>query len=287
MTFAAKRQTTSLWQALAEYVWYPSFSDKESNMKFNLARESRSLAIHNRSGILVTALFICACSSGHGTLTITWTIASTSDATLCDKYDASNVAILVNETSGNPYSRVNPACGTLSTTYFNVPDNTYSVTAQMINDSGNTVSNYIGPIVVSVTSGNTTVQNFDFPLVSFNVDATSGTLAVSWTIASSSTEPQCSSYGAVYFSVTLFDGNGNQYGPTTSVACAAATINIPNLLPGSYAIVGQMLDAKGQPVSSAARATNVAVSAQKTTQQSFDFPAAAFASSNGAVDSGS
>jgi hypothetical protein len=256
-------------------------------MQFNLIRKFGFPVIQAWFCLLVAALFLCACSSGKGTLAITWTIASESVASLCGNYNASNVAVLINETSGNSYASSAPACSSLSTSYSNVPDGTYSVTAQMMGVSGNTVSKFVGPIVVTVTSGNTTIQNIDFPAASFNIDSTSGTLTVAWTIASSSAAAQCSTYGAVNLSVTVLDSNGNQYGDTTSVACTAATTNIPNVDPGSYTVIAQMLNANDQPVSSVVNATNVVVSAHTTTRQLFDFPASAFAGSKGAADSGS
>ena len=231
------------------------------------------------------ALVMSACSSSTGTLTVTWTIGSTAEASLCDKYGASNVAVLIKNSSGNPYTNTTPECSALTTTDTNVPTGTYSVYAQLLDATGSTASNYIGPVVVNVTSGNTTIQNIDFPIASLNTNLTTGTLNVIWTIASSSADTQCSTYGAAKLSISL-SSNGKQYGSTVTAACADETTSIPNLAPGTYTVNAQMVDAAGQPVSSVIATTNVTIAAQTTTPQLVDFPVASFSNSQGTPDAG-
>jgi hypothetical protein len=227
--------------------------------------------------LVAVALVMPACASGHGTLTVTWTIASISDATLCSKYGAASVAILVNNASGDEYSRSYPSCSALSFTFSYVPSGDYTVTGQMLDASGNTVSNYVGPIGVSLSSGNTATPNIDFPETEFITNPAEASLTVNWTIASSPPNlAQCGTYGAVNLSISLIDPNGNQYGPAMLAACSADTVTIPNLAPGTYTVSARMLNASGQPVSSAVSATNVGLSAGNKATQSFDFPTGSF-----------
>ena len=111
-------------------------------------------------------------------------------------------------------------------------------------------------------------------------------MSVIWTIASSSADTQCSTYGAVKLSVSLFGSNGTQYGDTVTAACSVEATSIPNVAPGTYTVRAQMVDAGGQPVSSTITATNVTIADQTTTPQLFDFPITSFVNSKGTTDAG-
>ncbi len=251
------------------------FLGDTSKMQSGLARLLGLRSIFSLFGLLALALIVPACAAGDGSLTVSWTIASNSDPSLCAQYGASNVAVLVVNASGNPYSHTTPECSALSTNFQNVPVGVYNVTTQMLGDSGDPVSNSAGPIAVSVTKNNTVGQNFDFAKTAFNNYPSTGTLTVNWTIASSPAAAQCATYEALNLSIALIDSTGN---PSTAVTvqCSAQTETIPNIEPGTYSVTAQMLNADGQPVSSAARATNVVISAGNTTSQTLDFPAGLF-----------
>lgn len=256
-------------------------------MQLRSVRQLGFRVLYSRGSLWAAALMISACSSSTGTLTVTWTLASSSDTTLCTKYGVTNVAVLVKDSSGNPYTNTTPACSALVTTDSNVPTGTYSIAAQLLDANGINVSNSIGPIYVSVTSGNTTVQNVDFPTTSINTSSTTGSLTIFWTIASESADTQqCSTYGAANISVALFGSNGQQYGDKISAPCAAETTSIPNVQPGTYSLSAQMVDTAGQPVSSTFSAPNVTIKAQAATPQFVNFPATAFSNIKGPTDAG-
>ena len=256
-------------------------------MRFSSVRQLGFRVLHSRISLLAATLMISACSGSTGTLTVTWTFASVSDASLCSKYGASTVAVLVKNSSGNPYSNSTPPCSALLTTDSNVPTGTYSIAAQMLDNSGSIVTNSIGPIVVNVTSGNTTIQNIDFPTASISTSSATGTLTIIWTIASDSADTQqCSAYGAVNISVALYGSNGKQYGSTITAACSAETTSIANVAPGTYTLNAHLVDATGQPVSSTISANSVTVKTQTSTPQLFDFPITAFSNSTGTADAG-
>ena len=183
---------------------------------------------------------------------------------------------VVDNTSGNAYSRNFPSCSELSITYSNVPSGSYTVTAQMLDASGNPVSNFVGPIGVSFSSGDTATPNINFPATAFSNDPAEGTLTLSWTIASSPAAAQCAAHGAVNLSVELFDPNGNRVRPGDARRCSAQSVTIPNLAPGTYTVSAEMVNVGGQPVSSAVSAANVDISAGNTTSQSIHFPIGSF-----------
>ena len=256
-------------------------------MRSRSVRQVGFPGLYSRISLWAAPLMISACSSSTGTLTVTWTFASASDATLCDKYGVSTVAVLVKDSSGNPYSNTTPQCNTLASTDSNVPTGSYSIAAQLLDASGINVSNSIGPIYVSVTSGNTTIQNVDFPATSINTSSTTGSLTIFWTIASDSADTQqCSAYGAANISVALYGANGKQVGNKITAACSAETTSIPNVAPGTYTLNAQMVDAAGQPVSTTFSAANITVKAQASTPQLIDFPVTAFTNSKGPADAG-
>jgi len=256
-------------------------------MRLRSVRQLGFRVLCSHVSLWAAALMVSACSSSTGTLTVTWTFASASDSSLCEKYGVSTVAVLVKDSSGNPYSNTTPQCSALASTDSNVPNGSYSIAAQLLDASGINVSNSIGPIYVNVTSGNTTIQNVDFPAASIHISSTTGALTIFWTIASDSADTQqCSTYGAANISVVLYGSNGQQYGDKISAACAAETTSIPNVAPGTYSLHAQMVDSAGQPVSSTFSATNIKVKAQASTPQLIDFPVTAFSNPNGTADAG-
>ncbi len=259
--------------------WAVQRWEKKMTTKFVRVFGLRSLVI--KFALLALAVILPACSST-ASLTVTWTIASSSDASSCSQYGATSIAILVNNASGNEYGRVTPECSAMTTTFSNVPNGTYTVSAQMLDASGNPITGTIGPDTVTISSGTNAAQNINFPATAFTNSGTgsgTGSLAVNWTIESSLAVSECSKYNAANTSINLTDSNGSPYGTTTLVACAAQTATVANLSSGTYGVAAKMVDGSGQAVSTTATAS-VVITAGTTTRQSFDFPASSFTSSN-------
>ncbi len=240
-------------------------------------------AMLRKFAMLALALALPACKSGNGSLTVTWTIASRSDASLCSQYGATSVAIRVANSSGNDFSRVTPACSALTTTISDVPAGTYLVWAQMLDASGDTVSNAAGPLAIAVTGGSTATQNFDFPATAFN-DAGVGSLTVNWTIENSSSASECTKFNAANISIQLSDSSGNAIGAAHTTLCTAFTWTLANLAPGTYNVTSTLLDANSQAVSTSNGPNSVTITANNPATESMDFPASAFTVSDNTTD---
>src|ERR1039457_17856 len=83
-------------------------------------------------GLFAASLLLQACSnsSSETSLVVNWTINSSSDATLCTKYDGW-VVVQVTDASGNRYASNNASCSSLSVTFGGIPEGSYTVTAYM------------------------------------------------------------------------------------------------------------------------------------------------------------
>ena len=250
------------------------------NMQSNLVRLFGFHSILRRFVLFTLMLILPACTTANGSLSATWTIASSSDSSLCAKYGATSVALFVNDPSGNPFSRVTPACSAMSTGIPNAPAGTYTVTAQMLDAHGNTVSSAIGPLSVSVTSGATATQNIDFPATSFTNIPGAGTLTINWTIENSTSASECSKFNAFNNSIQLTDASGNAIGGAHVNACTVFNWVMPNLAPGTYSVTSTLIGANGQAVSTAAGPNSVSITANTTTTSVIDFPLSAFLGAN-------
>lgn len=232
-------------------------------------------------------LLLPACGTSNGSLSVTWTIASSTDASFCGKYGAASIALLVNDSSGNQFSRVTPACSAMSTNIPNVPEGTYTLIAQMLDAQGNTISNSIGPFAVSVTGGAVTTQNIDFSATAFSSTPGTGTLTVAWTIENSTSAEECTKFNASNISIQLTDASGNAIGAAHINPCSVFTLVMTELAPGTYFVTSTLVGATGQAVSTTAGPSSVTITASNTTTNSVDFPASAFTFSSTTADASS
>ncbi len=120
-------------------------------------------------GLSFSAVPLSACSNAGdiGTLDVTWTINSTSDATLCDK-SVGWVVVQVTDSSGNRYSSSNGPCNSFSTVFTSIPSGDYSVNAYMFNASNNATLSTVGAHTVGVKSGLTTIDSINFSVAGSN-----------------------------------------------------------------------------------------------------------------------
>ena len=249
-------------------------------MQSKLVRLLGFRSILGRFVLFTLLLILPACSTSNGSLSVTWTIASVSDASLCGQYGAASVALLVNDSSGNQFSRVTPTCSAMSTSIPNVPAGTYTLTAQMLDAQGNPISSVIGPLSVSLTGGATATQNIDFPATAFSSAPGTGTLTVNWTIENSTSAAECTKFSASNISIQLTDAGGNAIGATHINPCSVFTWTMTNLAPGTYFVSSTLVGATGQAVSTAAGPNSVTITASTTTTSVIDFPASAFFASS-------
>lgn len=116
------------------------------------------------------AVTLPACSNigaDNGTLVVTWTIASTSDASLCDKYDGW-VVVQVTDSSGYHYSSSNAPCNSFATAFGNIPVGIYGLSAYMFDANDDTTLSTVSPGNVSVNTGSTTTDSINFSITASN-----------------------------------------------------------------------------------------------------------------------
>ena len=138
-------------------------------MQFKFVPWLGARSILARVGLFVAALLLQACSnsSSNNSLVVTWTINSSSDATLCNKYFGW-VVVQVKDASGNHYASSNAPCSSLSVTFAGIPEGSYTVTAYMFDANDNSTLSTASPSAVSVSSAATTTDSIDFPLAVSN-----------------------------------------------------------------------------------------------------------------------
>jgi uncharacterized protein (DUF2141 family) len=212
-----------------------------------------------------------------GSIEVDWTIAGGTDPGACTTYSAATLMITVTDSTGNPVGNGYTApCSDFATTVQDLPPGTYMVSASFVDSSGDSVSTTSGPSSVVVTAGATTAQPFAFPADAFTAPAASdGTLAVTWTVASTTTPAECTTYDAASISLTFTDSTGAVYGTAYTAPCSqfATTVSLPA---GTYNVSAQMVDASGAAVGTAIPPQPITITADISTPQAFDFPASSF-----------
>jgi hypothetical protein len=222
---------------------------------------------------LLTLALLGACtvtSSSGGTLTVTWTVASTTDAAQCATYGAETISIQMTDASGNQ-SVTSAPCADFNTSISGLSSGTYSVQAQMVDASGASVSTIDGPLSVLINDGETTTQAFDFPVDSFGATSTGdGLLTVTWTIADSGTPADCTGAGAASIELQLYDATNAPIGAPTDVGCSEFTATISGIPTGEALLTAKLVDASGADVT-----TTISVGVNVSTAgtlQALNFP---------------
>lgn len=212
-----------------------------------------------------------------GSIELDWTIAGGTDAGACTTYSAATLMVTVTDSAGNPVGNGYTApCSDFATTVQDLPAGTYMVSASFVDSSGNSVSTTVGPISVIVTASATATQPLAFPASAFTAPAASdGTLAVTWTVASTTTPGECTTYDAASISITFTDSTGAVYGTAYTAPCSqfSTTVSLPA---GTYNVSAVMDDASGAAVSTVIPPQPITITADTSTPQAFDFPASSF-----------
>jgi hypothetical protein len=77
---------------------------------------------------------------GHGRLDVNWRIEGDTDVSRCDDYDAAELAIRLYDWTGDPYTTETVNCERFDVTLRGIPEGDYEVRAEMIDYSGDSVS---------------------------------------------------------------------------------------------------------------------------------------------------
>jgi uncharacterized protein (DUF2141 family) len=221
--------------------------------------------------------------AGTGTLTLDWTIASASDATLCASHSAQTMSIQVFNASNIQYGTATTvACSALTASIVGLPAGTYTIQAQMLDVNGASITSLVGPLAETITGGAVTTQAIDFPEDSFGsvtTSPTAGTLSVSWTVAGSALTSGCTANNAANIALQLLDAANAPVGAAQTSPCTAFTATLSNVTPGTYTLTAKLVDASGADVTTTATVPGILITAATATAQPIDFPTTSFLTS--------
>ena len=237
--------------------------------------------------LLMTTLALPACTvtttggavtnDARGNLTVSWTLAGTTDPTACAAQGVSTVVLQVNDGNGVAYrAPVSAPCSAFSTTITDLPSGTYQVGGYLANAASQPLSGTVLAPPVTVAGGLTAFGSLAFSGGGVGAPfAGAGALALTWAVASSMDPTQCAAHGAASLLVQLTDTAGQPYGAPVTLPCTVFAATIPNLAPGVYALSAQMLSSGGLPVSTAVGPVQVTLFSGGATSQALDFPGSA------------
>ena len=213
-----------------------------------------------------------------GAITLDWTVASSTDPTQCTANGAVNlVAQLLDANSAAVGSPQTVPCSAFATTFGSLTPGNYGLNAKFVDATGADVSTTSALTGITVTAGQTAVQPVDFAATSFfPATSNTGSLQVSWTIASMSNASDCTAHTAANISLQLFDSTNTAMGAAQLDPCTSFMATYGSLPPGSYFMSAQLVDASQAPVTTLVPATPITITAGATTQQPFDFPINSF-----------
>jgi len=230
-------------------------------------------------GLAFPASSFTGSTPSSGTLLVSWDVATSTDPAQCIAHGAANIVIQLTDASGAPYGTPTVmSCGSFMASIVNLPAGTYAMSAYMVSASNDPVTTTVGPVPVTIIGASTTSQAIDFPLDSFisGPGANTGSLVVTWDVASSVDPAQCALHRAASLSIQVYGALGAPFGTPITPSCSAFMTTIPNLMPGTYGVSGQMVDTNNQPVSTVVGPVQVSIVAGASSSQAFDFPANSF-----------
>jgi len=97
-----------------------------------------------------------------GTLTVTWLMAGTTDASLCAGYGARSLELAVYDEAGNEVTTVDTPCESFSTTV-ELPEGTYTADATLV-DAASRAKSVTKPLSgIDIVAGTDLTIDLDFP----------------------------------------------------------------------------------------------------------------------------
>ncbi len=106
--------------------------------------------------------------SGTGQLQVEWSIGGEAESAYCSGYGVDRVEIHLFDAAGDESGEgLVVACGDFETTVESLHSGSYSVTAQLLDQAGEPLTDVKGPTIVKVEADATRVVLFDFSLTDF------------------------------------------------------------------------------------------------------------------------
>ena len=213
-----------------------------------------------------------------GSLTVSWTVAGGASATGCTANNAANISLQLLDSANVPVGTAQTAsCSAFTTTLPNVTPGTYTLTAKLVDPSGADVTTTATIAGIAIAAATNTAQPIDFPTTSFLTSATgTGSIGVTWTIASGMDPASCTAHSATSISLQLYQSDAvTPIGAPILDPCGAFSATITNLAPGAYALSAQLVNASST-VSTLVPPQPITVAADASATQAFDFPANSF-----------
>jgi len=223
---------------------------------------------------VLTLVLIGACTvqaTNGGTLVVAWTVAGNTASTQCAVVGAQNVSITLTDVNGLQAGATTVSCGNGTTLFSGLSAGTYTVTANLLDASGNTL--FTSSTATAVNDGSTSTDAIDFSTGTISGGA--GSLTVTWTVESSATSAACSNANATNILLNLLNSEGSAAVAPLTVPCAMFTASFANVPAGNYTLTAQLLDANGADATTQASVA-VTVSGATGSTQAVDFPSTSF-----------
>lgn len=219
--------------------------------------------------------------TGAGTLTVSWTVASSATAAACASANASTIQISVyNSANVLVQAPISEPCTAFALSIPNLPADTYSLTAQLFSANGAAATTSAPAAGIVITAGATQVQAVDFPTSSFETGTQptggTGSIAVTWTLEEGMATASCGDHNAASISIQLYQADGvTPYSSPVELSCVAFQGTLTSIAPGSYTIGAQLVNTT-RSVTTAIPPVAITVTDGGTATQSFDFPSSSF-----------
>jgi uncharacterized protein (DUF2141 family) len=218
-------------------------------------------------------------NADQGTLTVTWTVADAATSSACATNGAADIVLALLDSNNVQVAAQDISCSAFSATLPSLNPGTYTLTAKLVDSNGADVTTTATIPDLEVSAGSNTAQPIDFPTTSFETPGTgtgTGSIAVTWTIASGTTTASCGAHNAASISLQLYQSDGvTTIGSAVLDPCTAFSATISNLSPGAYSLSAQLVNATGS-VSTLIPPQPVTVTAGASAPLAFDFPTSAF-----------
>ncbi len=220
-------------------------------------------------------------AAGTSSLTVTWTVAGSAAATACASANATSIQINLYNSANALVQSPLLSCVTGTDTIANLPADTYSLTAQLLDSTGAAATTAASTSGIIVSSGANTTQDVDFPSSSFETGTPgtgtgTGSIAVSWTVDGGTATASCGNHNAASIEIQLYQTDGvTAVGSPILYSCVAYQAVITGVAAGSYTIGAQMVNST-TAVSTQSPIVPITVTDGGTAQQVFVFPTSSF-----------
>jgi hypothetical protein len=99
---------------------------------------------------------------GSGTITVDWTVAGVDDPTMCARFGADEIEVVIYDENGDQVATAHAACGSFDVTV-PLPEGTYSADVKLVDQNDNAITTTTTLQALDVIAGTDLAVAVDFP----------------------------------------------------------------------------------------------------------------------------